>query len=285
MRAYRRLDPGAGYSGEVVANCARLILALVFAFGVAAAEDEVARDDRGQVVDLTWPFDETTIYWPTEEGFVREFGTAGPTERGYYYEAHAFRAAEHGGTHIDAPIHFFAGRDHVDEIPLDRLMGPGVVVDVSTASLADPDHLVTKAEFEAWEARNGRIPDGAIVLVRTGFGRYWPDRSRYLGTSERGPGAVSNLHFPGLSAEAAGWLVGKRRIRAVGIDTASIDRGQSSLYEAHRILAEQGVPAFENVASLEALPTRNFRLIALPMKIRGGSGAPLRIIAIIPSPG
>ncbi|MFP8873954.1 MAG: cyclase family protein, partial [Myxococcota bacterium] len=116
----------------MLANCARLIPALVFAFGVAAAQDEAPREDRGRLVDLTWPFDETTLYWPTEEGFVHEFGTAGPTEGGYYYEAHAFRAAEHGGTHIDAPIHFFAGRDHVDEIPLDRLLGPGVVVDVST---------------------------------------------------------------------------------------------------------------------------------------------------------
>jgi len=236
----------------------------------------------GRVVDLSHPFGAETIYWPTEEGFVLEEGFRGTTERGYYYEAHRFRAAEHGGTHVDAPIHFAAGRSTVDRIPLERLVAPGVRVDVSAACALDRDHAVSRAELLAFEARHGVIPAGAIVLLDTGFAAAWPDRARYLGNAGRGPDAADALHFPGLSAEAARWLAEERRIAAVGIDTASIDPGPSRDFEAHRMLFEREVPAFENLASLEALPPRDFYVIALPMKIEGGSGAPLRAIAIVP---
>jgi len=239
-------------------------------------------------VDLTWAFDGETIYWPTEEGFVHEHGTAGivePEEEpgavgGYWYATHRFRAAEHGGTHMDAPVHFGRGRRSAEAVPLDRLVGPGVVVDVREACTRDPDHRVGAAAFERFEAEHGRIPEGTIVLVRTGFGRHWPDRERYLGTDRRGPEAVAELHFPGLHPEAARWLVA-RKVAAVGIDTASIDPGQSRAFRSHRILAAAEMPAFENVARLESLPARGFSVIALPMKIRGGTGAPLRIVAVL----
>lgn len=235
-----------------------------------------------RVLDLSYDFGADTIYWPTEEGFVHELGPAGDTAGGYYYEAHRFRGAEHGGTHIDAPRHFHAGAATVDEIPLDRLIGPAVRVDVSAACAADRDHAVEVAELTAWEATHGEIPRGAIVLLDTGFARYWPDRARYLGTAERGPGAVAKLHFPGLSPAAARWLVREREIRAVGLDTASIDPGASASFDAHRVLAAAGVPALENLASLAELPARDFRIVALPMKIRAGSGGPLRVVALIP---
>jgi kynurenine formamidase len=235
-----------------------------------------------QLVDLTHSFGADTIYWPTEEGFFLEGEPGAVTEAGYYYEAHRFRAAEHGGTHVDAPIHFSAQGQRVDEIPLDRLVGPGVVVDVQAACRADRDHEIGVADLQAWESRHGAIPRGAIVLLYTGSGRYWPDRARYLGTAERGPAAVAALHFPGLSADAARWLVASRAIRAVGIDTASIDHGPSQRFETHQALSAANVPAFENVASLDLLPPRDFRVVALPMKIGGGSGAPLRIVAIVP---
>ncbi len=239
----------------------------------------------GRLVDLTHAFDAETVYWPTaEEGFVLERGFEGRTEAGYYYAAHRFRSAEHGGTHVDAPIHFAEGRSTVDAIPLERLIGQGVLVDVSDACARNPGHAVGVAELVAWEARHGTIPEGSIVLLRTGFGRHWPDRARYLGTAERGPGAVAKLHFPGLHPEAARWLAETRRASAVGIDTASIDPGWSTLFESHRILFEHEVPAFENLANLEALPPRGFRVVALPMKIRGGSGAPLRAVAILGEP-
>jgi kynurenine formamidase len=233
-------------------------------------------------VDLSHAFDAQTVYWPTEEGFVLERGFAGETQAGIYYEAHRFRAAEHGGTHLDAPSHFARGGLPVDELPLEHLLAEGVVVDVAPACALDRDYLVGIGDLLAFEREHGEIPRGAIVLLRTGFGRFWPDRERYLGTAARGPGALPELHFPGLHPDAARWLVAERGVAAVGLDTASIDHGPSQRFEAHRVLAEAGVPALENLARLEALPARGFRVVALPMKIRGGSGAPLRAVALLP---
>jgi kynurenine formamidase len=235
-----------------------------------------------RAVDLTHDFGAETIYWPTEEGFVQERGPSGVGPGGYYYEAHRFRGAEHGGTHVDAPRHFHEGGATVEQIPVDRLIGPGVVVDVRDACARDRDHAVSVADLTEWEAAHGEIPQGAIVLLHTGFGARWPDRARYLGTEARGAAGVAQLHFPGLSAPAARWLVRERKIRAVGLDTASIDPGASASFDAHRVLAEAEVPALENLASLDALPPSGFRVIALPMKIRAGSGAPLRIVALVP---
>ena len=234
------------------------------------------------LIDLTYPFDEKTIYWPTAEGFVFKPGKAGVTERGYYYVANSFCAAEHGGTHIDAPIHFYKDHETVDQIPLRRLVGPGVVVDVRDKCAKDPDYLITVQDLHDWEEKHGTLLADKIVLLQTGFGRYWPDRKKYLGTDERGPEAVPKLHFPGLDPEAAQWLTEQRQIRSVGIDTASIDRGQSQLFGSHVALFKNETPAFENVAHLDKLPAQGFTIMALPMKIAGGSGGPLRIIAQVP---
>ena len=236
----------------------------------------------GSLVDLTHAFDADTIYWPTEEGFVLERGPSGFAPEGYYYEAHRFRGAEHGGTHLDAPIHFRQGGQSVEQIPLERLLGPAVAIDVTLACARDRDYRVDVGDLQGWEARHGEIPRGAIVLLRTGFGRFWPDRERYMGTAARGPEAALQLHFPGLHPEAAHWLATQREIRAVGIDTPSIDHGPSREFLSHRALFEASVPVFENVARLDALPARDFSVVALPMLIRGGSGGPLRIIAILP---
>ena len=239
--------------------------------------------DGGSLVDLTYTFDEETVYWPTADGFKFEFGTAGVTPGGFYYEAHSYSGAEHGGTHLDAPIHFFPDRQTVDQIPLDNLVGSAVVIDVSAQAGEDADYQITQDDIIEWEETHGAIPDGSIVLFKTGFGRYWPNRSEYLGTDERGPDAVAKLHFAGLHPEAAQWLVDNRTVKAIGIDTASIDYGQSTLFESHQILFEQNIPAFENVAHLELLPETGSLVIALPMNIASGSGAPLRIIAWIGS--
>ena len=233
----------------------------------------------GSMVDLTHPFAVATIYWPTVEGFVLETEFEGMTERGYYYKAHRFRASEHGGTHVDAPAHFAEGRHTVDEIPLDRFLGPARVLDVSAAAAKNADYEITVEDLERFEAEHSRIPDGAVLLLRTGFFARWPDRATYLGTEERGPDAVAKLHFPGLHPDAARWLLRERDVAAVGIDTASMDHGQSTLFESHRILLEQNVPIFENVANLGELSATGAFVIALPMKIAGGSGGPLRIIA------
>jgi kynurenine formamidase len=237
---------------------------------------------KGTLVDLTHPFNARTVYWPTAETFTLEQVAEGETEQGYFYAANNYAAAEHGGTHLDAPVHFARGGDTADEIPLGKLVGKGVVVDVSQAALENPDYRVTRADLKAHERRYGRIPQGAMVLLRTGYGRYWPDRERYLGTAERGQQAVPKLHFPGLHPGGARWLVRRRDVRGIGLDTASIDYGQSTLFVCHRILGAADVPVFENLANLQRLPRSGFLFIGLPMKIDGGSGGPLRAMAIVP---
>ena len=236
-----------------------------------------------RIIDLTHSFDASTVYWPTAETFKLETDFEGTTEQGYYYSAYRYRAAEHGGTHLDAPVHFAKGRRSVDQIPLEQLMGSGLLIDVTRQCAANPDYLVSVTDLQNWEKQYGRIPVGSIVLLRTGFGKYYPDLKKYLGTDERGAGAVPKLHFPGLDPAAARWLTQNRTIKAIGLDTASIDHGQSTLFESHRILFDKNIPAFENVANLDQLPIRGFSVIALPMKIAGGSGGPLRIIATLSS--
>ncbi len=238
----------------------------------------------GQLIDLTHSFDATTPYWPTASGFELEVDFQGMTEGGYWYEANTIRTAEHGGTHLDAPVHFSEGKQSTDEVPLDRLVAPGVLVDVSEQAAADSDYLVSVDDLLGWEAVHGQIPDGHILLIRTGFSQFWPDRVRYMGTDGRGPGATVDLHFPGLAPEAAEWLVANRSIAALGLDTASIDHGQSTDFRTHRILFQENIPAFENVADMSALPATGFYIIALPMKIARGSGGPLRIVAVVPAP-
>jgi kynurenine formamidase len=241
-----------------------------------------AQGPMGTPIDLSYPFNEETVYWPTASPFELTVEAAGQTEAGYWYAANSFRAAEHGGTHLDAPIHFAEGKRTAAEIPLDDLMGPAVVVDVSSAATDNADYLIDVKAFEAWETAHGALPERAIVLLMTGWGERWPDRASYLGTAEFGPEAVPDLHFPGLDPEAAAWLVGERRVRAVGIDTASIDRGQSTEFRAHRVLGKANVPIFENVANLDRLPSTGAWVVALPMPIDRGTGGPLRAVAFVP---
>lgn len=269
-----------------------LALSLAACLAAACADAPPPRSPAGQTsaadlpagtpVDLTHAYDEETIFWPTAEGFRRITTADGLTENGYYYASGDITLSEHGGTHLDAPVHFAEGKWTSDEIPLERLMGPAVVVDVSERAAGDPDYQVTAEDLQAWEAEHGPISDGTILLLRTGYGQYWPDRVRYMGTDERGPEAVAKLHFPGLHPDAARWLVENRRIDAVGLDTPSIDYGQSQLFETHRVLFAANVPALENVANLDQLPETGATVVALPMKIRGGSGGPVRIIAFVP---
>ena len=170
----------------------------------------------------------------------------------------------------------------LDQIPVEHLAGAGIRLDVSAQCARDRDYRITVQDFERWEAAHGRIPDGTIVLLDTGFATYWPERRGYLGTELKGPDGVRALHFPGLHPEAADWLTRERRIKAVGIDTASIDYGRSTAFEAHVALLSRNIPVFENLANLRALPALGFEVIALPMKIAGGTGGPLRVIAVLP---
>lgn len=234
-----------------------------------------------RIVDLTHVFDESTVYWPTApERFRLDTLSFGETEGGYFYSAFAYASPEHGGTHLDAPIHFAAGRHTVEEIPLERLVGPAVVLDVSAQAAADRDYRLTPDDVRAFEAEHGEIPEGSIVLLRTGWGARWPDATSYLGSSV--PGDASDLHFPSFGEAAARLLVEERRAGALGADVASIDYGPSTDFIVHRIAMEANVPGLENLANLDRLPPTGALVVALPMKIGGGSGAPLRAIAFVP---
>lgn len=241
-----------------------------------------AESDKRTLVDLSHNFSSETIYWVTAEEFRLENVHRGQTPKGYYYSANNFSAAEHGGTHIDAPVHFSEEGQPVDEIPLESLIGKAIKIDVSAKALNHSDYLLSVEDLLNWEKiERTTIPSGSIVLLQTGFSKYYPDKMKYLGTNERGENAIKDLHFPGLSPAAAEWLVENRSIHAIGIDTPSIDYGQSEYFESHVTLLSQNIPVFENLTNLEKLPNRGFEVFALPMKIKGGSGAPLRMVAII----
>ncbi|HEV8230873.1 MAG TPA: cyclase family protein [Thermoanaerobaculia bacterium] len=265
------------------------VLFLAAAFGAATpvvAEQPKARASSpdlrtAKVVDLTHPFDSETIYWPTSPTkFELTTLTSGMTEGGWFYSSNSFCAPEHGGTHLDAPIHFGRGQRTADQIPARQLVAPAVVIDVSESAAADPDYRLALADVRAGEKKHGTIPGGAIVLLRTGWSKRWPNRKRYLGDDT--PGDASNLHFPSYGAEAARFLVHERRVGALGVDTASIDPGPSKDFPVHRLSAQANVPGLENLDDLESVPERGAWVIALPMKIGGGSGGPLRIVALVP---
>jgi kynurenine formamidase len=261
-----------------------IILALAMASACApppAPPAPPGNPHSGPVVDLSHDYSDQTVFWPTAEGFKLRKEADGMTPQGYYYAANTFATAEHGGTHLDAPVHFAQGRWSVDQIPLEQLIGEASVVDMSAKAATEPDYQVTVADLEQWEKAHGSL-NGTIVLIRTDYSKRWPDAARYLGTAERGEAAVPKLHFPGLHPEAAKWLIANRTVKAVGIDTASIDYGQSTLFETHRALYDRNIPGLENLTNLDRLPARGARVVALPMKIKGGSGAPLRAIALVP---
>jgi kynurenine formamidase len=247
-----------------------LLLAWSLLAGTAQAQDWI---------DLTHDLSSDAVFWPTAEPFEMRTDFEGYTERGYYYSAYTFTTAEHGGTHIDAPVHFAAGKHSVNEIPLERLIGDAVVLDLRENVGGDCNYLLSISDIKGWEKAHGAIHEGAIVLLRTGFGKYWPDPKAYLGTELRGEAGAAKLCFPGLAPDAATWLAETRKISAVGIDTASIDRGKSRDFAAHVNLMTNNVPAFENLANLDQLPATGVYVVALPVKIRGGSGGPLRIVA------
>jgi kynurenine formamidase len=245
-----------------------------------SAGSHTAAIDPAKIVDLSYSFGPQTIYWPTAESFVLEPVSYGPTAAGYWYAANNICMAEHGGTHMDAPIHFAENKRTADAVPLSSCIGPAAVIDVRAQAAGNPDYRLTVADVEAWERANGPLPRDAIVVMNSGWGAFWPDKKRYLGTDRQGD--VANLHFPAFSEEAAEFLVHQRHIAAIAVDTPSIDYGQSSDFIVHRIINGADKPGFENLANVDRLPPAGATIIALPIKIEGGSGGPARVIAILP---
>jgi kynurenine formamidase len=231
-----------------------------------------------QWIDLTHSYDAATIFWPTGKPFEHAQTSWGETEGGYFYSSYDFAVSEHAGTHVDAPIHFIAGGATVDNVPLDDLIGPAVVIDVVSQAAADRDYLASVEDLSKYEAEYGPITAEDVVLIRTGWSSRWPNPLEYMGDDR--PGRADELHFPGIAPGLAE-ILAQRGIKAVGIDTASIDYGPSKDFRTHQILLGAGVTGLENLTGLEALPERGAWLIAMPMKIGAGSGAPARIAALV----
>jgi kynurenine formamidase len=236
---------------------------------------------RYRTIDLTHALNAKTLYWPTSPTtFKLDQLSFGPTPGGWFYSAYAFSAPEHGGTHLDAPIHFGEGHLTVDRVPLDKLVGPAAVIDITAKTRADADYRLTRDDVAAFEKANGRIAAGTIVLLRTGWSTRWPDKKSYLGDDT--PNDASKLHFPSYGVEAARLLIQERKVAAIGVDVASIDYGPSQDFMVHRIAAAADVPGIENLTNLNLLPATGAVVFALPMKIEGGSGGPARVVALVP---
>jgi kynurenine formamidase len=234
-----------------------------------------------QLVDLSHSYGDDTLYWPTSPSKFEKTELAfGDTEAGYFYSAFSICTPEHGGTHLDAPMHFARDGLPTERIPLGNLIAPAVVIDVTTKAAADRNYRLGVDDVEAFEERHRRIEPGTIVLLRTGWSQYWPDAKKYLGDDR--PGDASNLSFPSYGEGAARLLVEERKVSILGVDTASADFGQSQDFVVHRIAAANNVSNLENLTNLDKLPPTGALLIALPMKIEGGSGGPVRVVALVP---
>ncbi len=283
LRCNTPLPTGANHVGSIRRTLfAALALALVACAATKEPASAPAIDlSRVSMIDLTHAYNEETVFWPTDTNrFALRSLSSGMTPGGWFYSSNAFTSPEHGGTHLDAPIHFQIEGRTSESIPLEQLVATAVVIDVSEQADANADYVLTVDDVRAFEQTHGMIRPGTIVLLRTGWSARWPDRLRYLGDDT--PGDASQLHFPSFGAEAARLLVDERQVAALGADVASIDGGQSKDFQVHRIAALANIPGFENLTNLDQLPATGAIVVALPMKIEGGSGGPLRAIGLVP---
>src|SRR6202451_1088487 len=228
-----------------------------------------------RIVDMTYAINGKLPAWPGDEKTFEAQIVATPEKDGYL--ARSFWTLEHYGTHMDAPAHFPPGKEFLDQIPVTHLFAPAVVIDVREEAGKDPDYRLRVMRVEKWEALHGRIPTGAVVLLRTGWASRWPDQARYRNMDSAGV-----MHFPGFSVEAAKLLI-ERGAVALGIDTLSIDYGPSKDFEVHRVTLPAGLYQLENLANMDQLPEAGAFLISAPINLEGGSGGPVRVFAILPA--
>lgn len=232
-------------------------------------------------LDMTYPLDEAAIFWPTAKPFSLTKVFWGVSEGGWWYASNEFSASEHGGTHVDAPIHFAAGGRTIDQVRLEEWIGPAVKVNVTEKCSQDRDYLLSPDDLKSWEKKNGRIPEESWIIMYTGIGtRYYPDKKWVLGTEKAGAEAIPELSFPGFSVESVEFLLQERNIRGIAIDTPSIDRGKSTDFKVHQVLFAADKLALENIAHLNRLPTKGATLYVIPMLIKEGTGAPARVFAV-----
>lgn len=228
-----------------------------------------------KIIDLGWSLNEKNPFWPAEDYEPFRLKTIATIEKNGVLSK-AFYCPEHLGTHLDAPNHFEKNQPAVDQIEPPNLFAHGVVIDVTMQSGTDADYRLTRADIDDWEHANGRVPQGAVVLLSTGWARHWKNYPRY-----KNQDATGKMHFPGYSAEAAKFLVDERRVKGLGIDTLSIDYGLSKDFAVHHIVNAAGRYGLENLAHLDLLPPKGFYIVAAPIKIDTGSGGPTRLFAIL----
>lgn len=235
--------------------------------------DEIS-SGKTRVVDLSYAISDKLVAWPGDERVFETKVNATIEKNGYF--TRSFWMLEHYGTHLDAPAHFPPGKATVDQIPVKQLFGPAVVLDVRAEGAKDADYQLPAARIEEWEKQHGRIREGSIVLLRTGWAARWPDAQKY-----RNQDAQGRMHFPGISVEAAKLLIG-RKVSGLGCDTLSIDYGASADFAVHHLTLGAGLYHLENLADLTALPEAGAFLVAAPIKLEGGSGGPVRVFALLP---
>jgi kynurenine formamidase len=228
---------------------------------------------KTRVLDLSYAINNNLVPWPGDQRWFEAQVNATVAKNGYF--TRSFWMLEHYGTHLDAPVHFPPGKATVDEIPAKQLFGPAVVLDVRAEAAKDADYQLLPARVEQWERKYGRIPFGAIVLLRTGWASRWPDALRY-----RNQDAQGKMHFPGYSVEAVKLLI-DRKVSGLGCDTLSADHGASSDFAVHHLALGAGLYQLENLADLSEVPEAGAFLIVAPIKLEGGSGGPVRVFAIL----
>src|SRR5947207_575278 len=229
---------------------------------------------KTRVLDLSYAINDKLVPWPGDEQFFEAKVNATIEKNGYF--TRSFWMLEHYGTHLDAPAHFPPGKTTVDQIPVKQLFGPAVVIDVRVESNNDADYQLPATRIEDWEKKHGRIPEGAIVLLRTGWASRWRDVERY-----RNQDAKGKMHFPWFSVAAAKLLI-SRRVSGLGCDTLSIDYGASADFAVHHLALGAGLYHLENLADMSEVPEASAVLIVAPIKLEGGSGGAVRVFALLP---
>ncbi len=240
-----------------------------------------SQENNKKLLDMTYPYEKNTIYWPTAKSFHLEKVSWEVSEGGWWYASNEFSASEHGGTHADAPIHFSQNGRTIDQIPLGEWIGPAVKLDVTIKCEKNRDYLLSVDDIISWETEHGKIPDKAWIIMYTGIGtQYYPDKKKVLGTDKTGDTALPELNFPGFSVESVKYLLTNRNITGIAIDTPSIDYGRSQDFIVHRVLFAADKLALENIANLDKLPSSGAILYVIPMLIKEGTGSPARVFAI-----
>jgi kynurenine formamidase len=228
---------------------------------------------KTRVLDLAYAINDKLVPWPGDERCFEVQNNASVEKNGYF--TRSFWMLEHYGTHLDAPIHFPPGKITLDQIPPTQFFGMATIFDVRSESAADADYLLPPERISEWEVRHGRIPEGAIALLRTGWSSRWPDVRSY-----RNQDAAGRMHFPGYSVEAVELLI-ERNVSGIGCDTMSVDCGASDQFAVHRLALGAGLYHLENLSDLSELPEKGAFLVVAPIKLEGGSGGPVRVFALL----